>query len=176
MAALDLLCTFGGVGSKARKGFGSLQVDGRAAPPLSIETLKERSASFRRQFGWDRPFSLELLESPSLGNAIRLDPPVPTPWSDAWTVLDRIGFSYQSYMQSMRHKRDKVAMGLPRKIHGPNDDGPIRNKKTGVCYQDEAAWQPPEWLDFPDRPDKLQPKDARYSSRCTSTSAPRTGS
>lgn len=165
VAALDLLCAFGGVGSKGRKGFGSLQVvSASASAPVSIDDLQERAAAFRRLLGWDQTFSRERLESPSLANAIQLDSPIATPWSDPWTVLDRIGFAYQAFMQQKKHNPEKVAMGLPRKIHGPNEDGPIRNKRTGALYQDAASWRPPQWLDFKDRPANVLPKDARYGS------------
>ena len=164
LGALTLLCTHGGVGSKARKGFGSLQVEDGRLPELSLAELRDSAAKFRRVLGWDRRFDEARLRSPALAIAIPMEPAVRTPWVDPWQALDRIGFAYQAFMQKKNHQRAKVSMGLPRKIHGPNEDGPIQNKKTGVYFQDPETWSPPEWLDFADRTENVEPKDARYAS------------
>ena len=164
LGALALLCTHGGVGSKARKGFGSLQVEDGRLPELSLAELIDSAAKFRRVLGWDRRFDEACLRSPALAIAIPMEPAVRTPWVDPWQALDRIGFAYQAFMQKKNHQRAKVSMGLPRKIHGPNEDGPIQNKKTGAYFQDPETWSPPEWLDFADRTENVEPKDARYAS------------
>ena len=35
---------------------------------------------------------------------------------------------------------------------------------TGVYFQDPETWSPPDWLDFADRAENVEPKDARYAS------------
>ena len=41
------------------------------------------------------------------------------PWRDPWFALDQLGFSVQAFAQAHHHDPAKVALGLPRKIHGP---------------------------------------------------------
>ena len=43
----------------------------------------------------------------------------------------------------------------PRKIHGPSEQGPMPGQRD---------WLFPDWLDFPGRPSRIPPKDARYGS------------
>jgi CRISPR-associated protein Cmr6 len=164
--ALWLLCTFGGVGSKARKGFGSLQeVSGRLAG-WDLERCREAAASLRRALGLDHPFDPARAESPALAQALVAEE-VSTPWADPWQVLDQVGFVYQAFTQDHAHDPAKAALGLPRRIHGPRDEGPMQTR-DGRVLQDPAAWRPPAWLDlpagFPYRSPHAQGGEARHAS------------
>jgi CRISPR-associated protein Cmr6 len=44
---------------------------------------------------------------------------VPLSWPSTWSVLDQIGFAYQSFAKKYKHKRQKMALGLPRRIGNP---------------------------------------------------------
>jgi len=79
-------------------------------------------------------------DSPALENLISApDPVIPTGWTDPWFALDQLGFSAQRFAQNFAHNPEKLALGLPRKIHGPRDDRPMPN-------QEPKAWKPGEWL------------------------------
>ena len=121
-AALHLLCHFGGLGSKGRKGFGSLaDTDG-----LSVAACEAAARDFRRACGL--PDSEERdAASPALGKRLSLE--VPTPWKDPWFALDQVGFAAQGFAQKYKHRTEKAALGLPRKVHGPRRD-PLRNQDS----------------------------------------------
>jgi CRISPR-associated protein Cmr6 len=153
-AALWLLATYGAAGSKARKGFGSLQIAGDALHALKLQDCKERATGLRRHLGLSTTFDPASAESSSIEQALFLND-LSTPWDDPWKVLDEVGFVYQSIAQDFRHNPAKVALGLPRKFHGPRDDDRMRGQEN---------WQPPEFLNFPRRPPKTKLKDARHAS------------
>ncbi len=164
LAALWLLCVYGGAGSKSRKGFGSLQlsdVSAQESPAIAavagLDQCRGLAAKFREQLGLSREFRLP--DSPALGppNGIPSPASMTVPWQDAWKIMDEIGFAYQAFTKMKRHDRAKAALGLPRKIHGPRDDGPMRNQSSETYHR-------PEWLDFPKRNRRLAPKDARHAS------------
>ena len=76
-AALWLLCYLGGVGSKGRKGFGSLSADG--LPDNVIAASKAYAQQLRQQLGLPNNFNEPRAESPSLQQM--LDPiEVTFPW------------------------------------------------------------------------------------------------
>jgi CRISPR-associated protein Cmr6 len=78
-AALWLLCYLGGVGSKGRKGFGSLSADG--LPDNVIAASKAYAQQLRQQLGLPNNFNEPRAESPSLQQM--LDPiEVTFPWPD----------------------------------------------------------------------------------------------
>jgi CRISPR-associated protein Cmr6 len=155
-AALWLLCHYGAVGSKARKGFGSLRLQDESLGPLDLARCRDLAARLRAErLGRGAGFDAARTDSPALEEALGLPDEYPTPWSDPWKAMDEIGFVYQAFAQDFAHRPDKVALGLPRKIHGPRDDGPMPGQKD---------WQPPEWLDFPLRPRDTQPSNARHAS------------
>jgi CRISPR-associated protein Cmr6 len=112
-AALWLLCHFGGVGSKAGKGFGSL-----ASTDLSNRTLsglQSHAAELRLVLRLNNTFSDSAAGSASLQQM--LDPiEVAFRWPSIWSVLDQAGFAYQTFAKKYKHKRDKMALGLPRRI------------------------------------------------------------
>lgn len=107
-AALWLLCHFGGVGSKARNGFGSLKnIDG-----FSIETCRAAAQSFRNECGATQ--DCDLLETPAIERML--------PFSDlqiegtAWQVIDRVGTALQTFAKSLPEKISRECLGLPRRV------------------------------------------------------------
>lgn len=153
-AALWLLATYGAAGSKSRKGFGSLEATHSSLDGHNLERCRQAAADLRQRLGLPNAFVADRAESPNCEQAQFLDDII-TPWSDPWKVLDEVGFAYQSFAQLMAHKPAKAALGLPRKIHGPRDDGPLQGQRD---------WQPPVFLDFPRRQRSTNPRDARHAS------------
>jgi CRISPR-associated protein Cmr6 len=145
-AALWLLCHFGACGSKARKGFGSLSLQAANAQIDSVEKCQFAAAALREKSKLGNRFDERLAQSPALGEPRRawcslID--VELPSVDAWQVMDHIGFAYQAVAQQFKHNREKVALGLPRKIHGPKDGQWLRSNRPG---------------------DRRKPQNARYAS------------
>jgi CRISPR-associated protein Cmr6 len=136
--ALWLLTRFGGVGSKARKGFGSFR-DIPALADWTVECCKQKAASFRTTC--DIGSTRREPETPALETM--LGPvEVPTPWTDPWWALHQAGFSVQGFAKSFKRNREKAALGLPRRIGAQGNsrwlgqDG--RDGKPGDRYA--APW------------------------------------
>lgn len=114
-AALWLLCRYGGVGSKARKGFGSF-----ADIPINgirdIEDCKRVGKELRQKLGLTPGAGSEACSS--LDNTLEVLE-ISTPWTDRWFALDQLGAAAQRFAQQYKHQASKAALGLPRKIHGP---------------------------------------------------------
>lgn len=113
-AALWLLCHFGGVGSKSRKGFGCFRVP----DPLrswNIDQCKQIAKRFREACGIpdSKPAG-----SPSLEDMLIMED-IATPWTNPWVVLDRIGAAAQEFAKQYKHNLQKKALGLPRRIGSP---------------------------------------------------------
>lgn len=115
-AALWLLCHFGGVGSKARKGFGSL-----AAAQLqdhNLQTCQDAANQLRQHMGLSNSFDDHRAHSASLQQMLApVD--VTFSWPNVWSVLDQVGFAYQAFAKKYKHQREKMALGLPRRIGSP---------------------------------------------------------
>ncbi len=110
--ALWLLTRFGGVGSKARKGFGSFR-DLPALKDWTVERCKQEAARFRAACGIGS--TRREPETPALETM--LGPvKVRTPWADPWWTLDQAGFSVQDFAKSFKRNPEKAALGLPRRI------------------------------------------------------------
>ena len=133
-AALWLLCHYGGVGSKARKGFGSF-ADLEIAGIATVDDCKRHAAAFRRAIGIaERP--RRSVSSSSLEEMLEWK--VETPWKNWWFAIDQLGFAAQAFARANAHRDDKAALGLPRKIHGPRRE-PMR-------HQDRDGHKPPKPL------------------------------
>lgn len=134
-AALWLLCRYGGVGSKARKGFGSF-ADIEVAGIASLEKCKEQAAEFRRAIGLTER-SRGAVSSSSLQDMLpSLE--VKTPWRDCWFAIDQVGFCAQAFARKNAHLERKAALGLPRQIHGP--------RNTPMHHQSGDSHKPPQRL------------------------------
>ena len=129
LAALSLLCQFGGVGSKSRNGFGSLQWQEAWTEHRCLEMARD----FCEKYG--------LPDSPQAGEyAFQLDNIVDVENlpADAWTALARLGEAVQEFAKTYKHHDEKAVLGLPRKIHGP--------KVTPLPQQMGHRHNPPEIL------------------------------
>ncbi len=111
-AALWLFSEYGGAGSKSRKGFGSLRAS--ALDAFSIERCRDAASSLRSALGVDGAFRDDHAESPSLEQRL---PQVTADftWPDVWEVLDQVGFAYQACAKVYKHRREKQALGMPRR-------------------------------------------------------------
>lgn len=115
-AALWLLARFGGIGSKSRKGFGSLGVEG-VQSIQSVQDCLRAAKRIRDQCGLPTRESVERSGSPAL--ECRIGTEIPTHWDDPWPALDRVGTVYQEFVKELEPKRDRRALGLPRSIGKP---------------------------------------------------------
>jgi len=115
-AALWLACHFGAVGSKARKGFGSLAAAGLDG--WTLEKCHETAGQLRTALELPNSFSKSHAHSSSLQQM--LNPvEVAFSWPNVWHVLDQVGFAYQAFAKKYKHQREKMALGLPRRIGNP---------------------------------------------------------
>lgn len=155
LAALSLLCRYGGVGSKARKGFGSL---GTFEANIDAKKCHDTALALRKAClpPYYRPPSR--IETP----AIKLDHAdfeavIELGTTDPWNALDRLGFAVQGYAQQYAHKPEKAALGLPRKIHGPRSDRAMPG---------QVDWRRPEWLgrNHPHRPRDTRAEAFRHAA------------
>ncbi|WP_347244128.1 type III-B CRISPR module RAMP protein Cmr6, partial [Thermogutta sp.] len=122
-AALWLLCYYGGVGSKSRKGFGCFDVPAELSRSnWKLEKCKEVAAEFRkacrlsRQEGCHAP----TLETMIAGKELRV------PWKNVWWVLDAIGAAAQAFAQQYARNPQKLALGLPRNVRAANVPGQFK--------------------------------------------------
>lgn len=110
-AALWLLCHYGGVGSKSRKGFGSFgDIGGN-----SLDDCKREATRFRIACGLPvgELRSGQEVESPSLDYMLPFkDAQIGT--ANPWQALDRLGAALQTFNKSLRERQDRQALGLPR--------------------------------------------------------------
>ncbi len=113
-AALWLLCHFGGIGAKERKGFGSLDV------PVELREWNldrcRKAASALRIAG--KVASGKASGAPSLEQMLTLDE-VPTHWTNYWYAIDRVAAVAQAFAQQHKHCLEKKALGLPRNVRSP---------------------------------------------------------
>ena len=128
--AIWALCSFGGVGSRARKGFGSICSD------ISYELEDVFSDMLSSLNG----LPYETLDEPTAPYAWlnSIQDSIETNESDAWRVLDRIGLALQDVASLHKHDPDKAVLGLPRQIHGP--------KREPMDHQRGHWHQPPQQL------------------------------
>ncbi len=123
-AALWLLCQYGGVGSRCRKGFGSLKdvnIDGIS----SLEDVERVATQFRSQCELVKSDRGKLdVRSPSLAACI-VGTEFPLPWKNPYRALDEVAQAYEAAALAPpntghgKHCEAKLGLGLPRQIHGP---------------------------------------------------------
>jgi CRISPR-associated protein Cmr6 len=112
-AALWLLCHYGGVGSRSRKGFGSLACN----LELDLEGCRSLAAGLRRHLGL--AYKGGAASATSSIDAMLEPFEIETPWKNAWTVLDQVGYASQAFAQHYKHNVEKRGLGLPRNIGAP---------------------------------------------------------
>jgi len=120
-AALWLLCQYGGVGSKSRNAYGSLNLKTMGTPVIGEFEQVARKLRDHLKLSNDPHGSSETSD---LNNKEHLEP-IKTPWKNYWFVLDQLGFSIQDFCQKTGQKRTwvKEAFGLPRKVGQSENDG-----------------------------------------------------
>jgi hypothetical protein len=131
-AALWLLAQFGGLGSKARKGFGSVLLTEDAQPQTLNGCCKDAAAlrELCRTATRATPPESDAIDamralSQKVAKADYLE--IKTSWKNPCFALDQIGAALQSFAQANvktghgKHCESKLALGLPRQIHGPLD-------------------------------------------------------
>lgn len=117
-SALWLLCRYGGVGAKNRKGFGSFQLP-KGFEDFSIEKCKQLAAEFRAACGLhNTAFNASRAGSPSWEQALPFKE-ISSGLKNPWLILDTVAASAQVFAQSYKHRREKKALGLPRRIGNP---------------------------------------------------------
>lgn len=164
-AALWLLCKYGGVGGKSRRGFGSLcdiDIDGH-----NLEDWLDYAAGFREDCG----FPDEDHRTSSFSFAHRIaEFNVQTETSDPWRAIHELGMKYQKFAQGHKHSEAKKALGLPRQIHGPRNNpmGDQKNHKRPQplrCAKGNRYSSPVLFH-------LSKGNDKKYTVRCTIFSAP----
>lgn len=111
-AALWLLCAYGGVGSKSRKGFGSF----RSVGYTDFDGCRRTGLALRKHLGVHQPFAQERAHSPALEQRVFRRGPFRLPWTDEWFAVDQVGFAMQAFAQGRKHDPAKYALGLPRNV------------------------------------------------------------
>ena len=128
-AALWWLCVLGGVGSKSRKGFGNLF----HPPELDADhgaTFVSKGNKLRQACGLaDEGFKRERADSPALRQMVDLSRKVQggsnawielsVPADNIWLAIDSVGMAAQAFAKGYKHRREKCALGLPRRIGNP---------------------------------------------------------
>ncbi len=153
-SAVWLLSQFGSIGSKGRKGFGSIALDGG----LSIKSLdqaKSAAQKLRTDLKLINPFDPKRLESSTFLHSGTIVGAARITAMDANAAIETVGAAYASVAASYKHNKAKAALGLPRKLHGPKDE-PLQHQRA-------ASHQKPSFLDT-DRRTQKRVEDARYSS------------
>ena len=111
--ALWLLSRYGGIGSKARNGFGSL-ADIEIDAIGSVRDCQDAGKRLRKSVGLTHSRKGSP-KSSSLDTMLEtLEIATPWPWHDSWFALDQIGGAMQSSARKIERKR-RAALGLPRK-------------------------------------------------------------
>jgi CRISPR-associated protein Cmr6 len=134
-SALWWLCVLGGVGSKARKGFGNFkhppQLDPIHGARFVTKGKELRAACGLPEDGFrpERAGGPALRQMVDLGRRVFpggngwVEIPVETP--NVWQALDAVGMAAQRFAQARKHQQEKQGLGLPRRI-GPPARGQFR--------------------------------------------------
>ncbi len=147
VAPLWLLCNYGGVGSKGRKGYGSLEMSS-FPPDWSHDKVEKTAQEFRDWLSRTDPPFLDqdrsvgtVTEEPgssSLKNVIGS-----LEWTlnglDVRTVLETIEVSYQLAANSLE-KHERVILGLPRKGQHVRVDRLASPVHIHVANVAEGSW------------------------------------
>jgi len=107
-AALHYLCRLGGVGAKARKGFGSLQLHGSIGRD-TVDAARNILSKLMNIYPNIQFNSQKTSHITSNGIQFPFDR-----WPDPWMILEQIGFAVQAFAKQFAHDGQKRALGLPR--------------------------------------------------------------
>lgn len=128
-AALLALVELGGIGAKARRGYGSMAIECDPPAPKGVDAILGAAGSF----GNATPVKLYSPSLRRLAGGRVLEEKLAG--KEPWFVLDQLGAAYQEVAAAARHQKDKLALGLPRKINNPKGnefiDHPRRKSVPG---------------------------------------------
>ena len=113
LSALWLLCHYGGVGSKSRKGWGSFADVSFPSLP-NLEACQTAAAAFRAAAKADPGSAADAM---AIEDVIFAESALPKE-RDSWRVLDLAGTLLQDVAKSLAPKAARRALGLPRVIGG----------------------------------------------------------
>jgi len=113
LSALWLLCRYGGVGSKSRKGWGSFADFNFPGLP-DLDACQKAAAAFRKSA---KAESGSVEDAMSIEDVIMAECPLPNE-ADPWRALDRAGTLLQEFAKNLTPKEDRLVLGLPRLIGG----------------------------------------------------------
>lgn len=152
--ALWCLTSFGGLGSKARRGFGSF-----AVPPelsdLTLDTVIGNAVELRRRCQLPpRDYHEKKVQSPSFAAALLGDPSLkpaelPLGQEQLWPALNKLGETWRGFLRQIS-KDDRKAFGLPRAVRIPGESlfhpGPHVGKRHAspvwfhIFLRDDLYW------------------------------------
>lgn len=115
LAALGLLVQRGAVGSRSRKGFGSLQAHDKSGELAALKA-PECAAELRKAIGHDG-LRLACADTPWIEEMKAFEAPIRA--GTAWQAMHIVGCVLRDYASSLKHDAEKLRLGLPRQIHGP---------------------------------------------------------
>lgn len=136
-SALWLLCHLGGVGSKSRKGFGSMADLSTWTWEQCLAAAANVRASLPGRTNDRLPPSPSLSEliSPSPGAHPWLSVTTPNTWQgDAWCLLDLIGECVKTIAKEIKPKEDRFVLGRPRQMTGVRDDSNVKRQASPVIF------------------------------------------
>lgn len=123
--ALYLLTKYGGVGAKARKGFGSIVVKDSGFFKIDNKNIddsliKQESAKFRKKLFENKITSSEKKDWPLKSQNVIFTADEPL------SALRKLSSAYMGFAGKYKNNEKKIALGLPRQIYGPNSKGSKR--------------------------------------------------
>ncbi len=135
-AALWLLCRFGGVGSRSRKGFGSfndIDVADIGSKEDCIASAKQLRALCKLE-GTQRQS-----QTPALEEALPLLEQ-DTVWTDPWYALDQTGMALQLFAKKTLNAEERLSLGLPRRVGRGRDAQKLTSRRKGDRHASPALW------------------------------------
>lgn len=165
-AALWLLCRFGGIGSKARRGFGSLMLLPREKSITDLKQCLDEADAFRQQCGCEQ-HQIQEPETSALACALPIKDLKIT--GSIWQVFTTLGRAVSSFVKERRrdekgfiYLRERAALlGLPRNTDKEFAPGTFPGGPAGELTQHRA--QEREAREKKGHPKPLL-RDGRYAS------------
>jgi hypothetical protein len=132
--ALWLLSHYGSIGSRGRKGFGSIQIEGESSIG-TLDDAKLAASSLRIKLELNNNYNTTLLESSSFLHTSTITGTVNISAPTGETAIETVGAAYAFVSASYKHNEAKASLGLPRKLHGPKPYDELLPHQTVYSYQ-----------------------------------------
>ncbi len=148
VAALWLLCHYGGVGAKSRKGYGSL----KDLSPTELESVESgigrldladclrMAQELRERCGYPEQHRDEP-DSPAWRSAITMEETVRC--RNSWHAVHAIGEAMRTFAGERTRDRRKWALGLPRKLHEPYSDNLTQAEARAYLARNKERYASP---------------------------------